>query len=224
MCLLAGCASSGQRPDDQGPAAGATQEAAGLSQTAEPAAQGSEGNAASESDSGEKPVLVVLGEEENDFDRAVSTRSGKKASDPNAYMLHPFGNSAGDVTAGTVAQADPGQPGQQEQTGQPKSRANAPKEYTVMVYIVGSNLESRLGAATSDINEMRDSGLDYDKANLLLYTGGSRRWVSDIPNDTNNVLDLSREEEARITAQTSSSANMGDAQTLAEFINYCTRN
>ena len=240
MCLLAGCASSGQRPDDQGPAAGATQEpasttqeAAGLSQTAEPAAQGAEGNAASESVSGEKPVLVVLGEEENDFDRAVSTRSGKKASDPNAYMLHPFGNSAGDVTAGTVAQADPGQPGQegqsgqpgqQEQTGQPGSRSNAPKEYTVMVYIVGSNLESRLGAATSDINEMRDSGLDYDKANLLLYTGGSRRWVSDIPNDTNNVLDLSREEEARITAQTSSSANMGDAQTLAEFINYCTRN
>ena len=44
-----------------------------------------------------------------------------------------------------------------------------------MVYIVGSNLESRLGAATSDIEEMRDAGLDFERANLLLYTGGSRR-------------------------------------------------
>ena len=239
--LLAGCASSGQRPDGQvqaagatqapaagstqAPAAGATQEtaagstqeAAGQSQGADPSAQGAEGNDAAESDAGEKPALVVLGEEENDFDRAVSTRSGKKASDPNAYMLHPFAGGDGGADAGTATQAE-------AESGQPENRSNVPKEYTVMVYIVGSNLESRLGAATSDINEMRDSGLDYGKANLLLYTGGSRRWVSDIPNDTNNVLDLSREEEVRITAQTRSSANMGAAQTLAEFINYCTRN
>ena len=81
--LLAGCASSGQRPDGQVQAAGSTQEAAGQSQGADPSAQGAEGNDAAESDAGEKPALVVLGEEENDFDRAVSTRSGKKASDPS---------------------------------------------------------------------------------------------------------------------------------------------
>ena len=215
VLLSAGCASSsGQRPED--PMAGTTQEAAGLSMTADPAAQGEEGDpSAAGSAAGEKPALVVLGEEEDDFDRAVSTRSGRKTMEPNAYMLRPLGGGNGSAAAGTAAQADP---------GQPESRSNAPKDYTVMVYIVGSNLESRLGAATSDIDEMKDSGLDYKKANLLLYTGGSRRWVSDIPNDVNSVLDLSKDEEVRITAQTGGSANMGDAQTLAEFINYCTRN
>ena len=108
--------------------------------------------------------------------------------------------------------------------GNTQSGGSAEKEYTVMIYIVGSNLESRVGAATSDIEEMEEAGLDYDKTNLLLYTGGSRRWVSDIPNDTNSVLDLSREEGSRIIAGTGESANMGSPRTLSAFINYCTDN
>ena len=64
-----------------------------------------------------------------------------------------------------------------------------------MVYIVGSNLESRYGSATNDIEEMRQAGLDFEKNNLLVYTGGSKRWVSDIPSTSNNVLDMSRDPE-----------------------------
>ena len=239
MLMLTGCvSSSGQHQDDQVTASNSTQNEASLSQTADPGTQGADPSvqgtdpsaqgtdlpletgtegtpapAASVAD--EKHALVVLGEEEDDFDRAVSTRSGKKTTDPNAYILRPFVGdasvTAADTDANTVVQP-------------PLPTTPKAKEYTIMVYIVGSNLESRLGAATSDIEEMRDAGLDFERANLLLYTGGSRRWVSDIPNDTNNVLDLSRGEGVRITAQTSRSANMGEAQTLAEFINYCTRN
>ena len=232
MLMLTGCvSSSGQHQDDQVTASNSTQNEASLSQTADPGTQGADPSAqgtdlpletgtegtpapaASVAD--EKLALVVLGEEEDNFDRAVSTRSGKKTTDPNAYILRPFVGdasvTAADTDANTVVQP-------------PLPTTPKAKEYTIMVYIVGSNLESRLGAATSDIEEMRDAGLDFERANLLLYTGGSRRWVSDIPNDTNNVLDLSRGEGVRITAQTSRSANMGEAQTLAEFINYCTRN
>ena len=98
-----------------------------------------------------------------------------------------------------------------------------------MVYIVGSNLESRYGSATNDIAEMRQAGLDYDKTNLLVYTGGSKRWVSDIPSTSNNVLDLSKDPEEkdskeRIVAHTDASANMGIPQTLSEFVSYCTEN
>ena len=155
--------------------------------------------------SGEKPTLVVMGEEEDTFDRAVKNRSSKSSADPDAYMIRES------AAAGAGA-------------GNTQSGGSAEKEYTVMIYIVGSNLESRVGAATSDIEEMEEAGLDYDKTNLLLYTGGSRRWVSDIPNDTNSVLDLSREEGSRIIAGTGESANMGSPRTLAEFVNYCTRN
>lgn len=177
----------------------------GGGQSATGKADGAENENADHSDKSEKPELEILGEEREDFYRAVDTRAQKTTSDPNAYKLKSLGDS-----------------GDQAATAQGQSQTA--KDYTMMVYIIGSNLESRLGAATYDIEEMRDAGLDYDKTNLLVYTGGSRRWVSDIPNNTNNVLDLSEDAETQITAQTSKSANMGDFQTLAEFINYSTQN
>ena len=96
----------------------------------------------------------------------------------------------------------------------------AKKNYTVMVYMVGSNLESRLGKATKDLWEMESAGLDFDNTNLLVYTGGSRRWTGDIPADHNNVLDLSRGEEERIVAQTAKNSDMGDRETFSSFLNF----
>ena len=40
------------------------------------------------------------------------------------------------------------------------------KEYTVMIYMIGSNLESVNASATSDLTEIENSGVDYSKANL----------------------------------------------------------
>ena len=98
------------------------------------------------------------------------------------------------------------------------------KDYTVMVYIIGSDLESRGGQATKDIEEMRRSGLDYENTNLVLYTGGARRWVSDIPNDKNCVIDMKNGETVDIIASTESTADMGSPETLREFLNFCTEN
>ncbi|MBQ5755793.1 MAG: hypothetical protein IIV88_00895, partial [Erysipelotrichaceae bacterium] len=98
------------------------------------------------------------------------------------------------------------------------------RDYTVMVYIVGSNLESRYGAASNDLLEMKEAGLDFNKTNLIVYTGGSKRWNSDIPTSSNSVLDLSQADEKRIIASTAEAADMGSPQTLAEFINYTTEN
>ena len=97
------------------------------------------------------------------------------------------------------------------------------KDYTVMVYMVGSNLESNLGNGTADIREMEAAGLDYDKANLILYTGGSRRWTGNIPADQNCVIDLSQKEDRRIVAHTEGNADMGAPETLAAFLNFAAR-
>ena len=96
------------------------------------------------------------------------------------------------------------------------------RDYTVMVYMIGSNLESSGGCASTDIEEMEAAGLDYSRTNLLLYTGGSMRWSSDIPCDRNCVLDMSRPSDDRIVASTSANADMGAPDTLASFINFCT--
>ena len=159
--------------------------------------------AESENNSG----LVILEEDEGDYRSAAGKRSAQ-GGDPAASLLH--------AVTGTEDDAKTGNGG-----------GNPEKEYTVMVYIVGSNLESRYGAATNDMEEMRAAGLDFDRTNLLVYTGGSKRWVSNIPNTSNNVLDMSvdtRSQTDRIMAQTDSSADMGLPETLAEFINYCTTN
>ena len=96
------------------------------------------------------------------------------------------------------------------------------KRWTVMVYMIGSNLESSLGAASNDIAEMEDSGIDFSESNLILYTGGSTRWQSDIPCDRNSILDLSRDQDDRIIASTEKNADMGAKETLTSFVNFCT--
>ena len=140
-----------------------------------------------------KPELVIMGEEAQDYSRAVQA---KKTEQTN-------------VRSGALYAAKDG----------PKALA---KDFTVMVYIVGSNLESRYGAATNDMKEMIGADLDFTRNNLLVYTGGSKRWTSAISNICNSVINMENGEQLEVTAQTSETADMGAAGTLAEFINYCT--
>ena len=143
----------------------------------------------------EKPELVIMGQESTDYSRAAKSRKN---------------DQAGGKTSALYAAKE-----------LPKV---ADKNFTVMVYIVGSNLESRYGAATNDINEMIGAGLDFTRNNLLIYTGGSKRWTSDISNTYNSIINMENGEELEVAAQTSETADMGAADTLAEFINYCTVN
>ncbi|MCR5795592.1 MAG: leucine-rich repeat protein [Solobacterium sp.] len=98
----------------------------------------------------------------------------------------------------------------------------AEKEYTLMIYMVGSDLESRNGAATGDLNEIENAGIDFSRMNVIVCAGGSRRWNSAVPNTQNSVLDMSKDWDERIVANTKSSADMGAPECLASFINYCT--
>ena len=95
------------------------------------------------------------------------------------------------------------------------------RDYTIMIYMVGSDLESRNGAATSDLHEIAESGIDFDQTNVIVYAGGTRRWNTDVPVTQNSVLDMSRPEDDRIIACTESNADMGAPSCLSNFINFC---
>ena len=95
------------------------------------------------------------------------------------------------------------------------------KSYTVMIYMIGSNLESRLGNATKDLEEIESAGLSFDDFNVVVYTGGSARWVGNVPCDRNCVLDMSLPEDNRIVAETEGNANMGLPETLSSFLSFC---
>ena len=143
----------------------------------------------------EKPDLVLMSEGSNDYSRAAENKRFADL-DPQTSELHAL--------SGTTKVME--------------------KDYTVMVYIVGSNLESRYGAASNDLDEMVASNLDYSKNNLIVYTGGSKRWNVKVPNNCNSVLNMEHGKDIQITAQTRETADMGTPETLSEFINYCTAN
>ena len=95
-----------------------------------------------------------------------------------------------------------------------------PKSYTIMVYLNGSDLETDHRAATIDLMEMMQSGFDEDEVNVIVFTGGTRRWhLSFIPNKKNTIFQLNQDAMTRLANV--GSASMGDPAVLAGFVNFC---
>lgn len=97
------------------------------------------------------------------------------------------------------------------------------KTKTVMIYLVGSNLESEGGAASSDIVEMMNSGVDTNANNVLIYTGGAQQWyLQGIPADQNCIYRL--EDDGFALVESYNAMNMGDSETLAGFLRFGVQN
>lgn len=103
------------------------------------------------------------------------------------------------------------------------SLKKAEKSKTIMIYIIGSDLESKQSSASLDILEMIDSGVNTDDVNILIFTGGSKKWgLEGIPADKNCIYKLTDgdfylEKELKRT-------NTTDKKTLTEFMKYCIAN
>lgn len=94
---------------------------------------------------------------------------------------------------------------------------------TIMIYMVGSDLESKYGAASEDILEMLSSNFDEENLQVVIYTGGSNKWEnSTIPEKANTVLTI--ENGTLTVVEKDSKMNMGDANTLSGFLNYAYTN
>jgi hypothetical protein len=94
---------------------------------------------------------------------------------------------------------------------------------TIMVYICGTDLESKNGMASSDIQEMAAASFG-DNVNLILYTGGCKKWkISDISNKNNQIYQVKDGKLIRLE-DNQGTASMTDPNTLTSFINYCKTN
>lgn len=96
--------------------------------------------------------------------------------------------------------------------------------HTLMVYMVGSDLESKGAAATNDLQEMAESGIDLSKVNLLVYAGGSKKWHNDNVSEDSGQTVLQLTENGFTNIATMASASMGEAESLTEFLNYANTN
>lgn len=101
--------------------------------------------------------------------------------------------------------------------------ARSVKPYTIMVYMNGSDLESENGMATDDIIEMLASGLDSRYANLVVFTGGTYRWMNDVIPDNKCTLWEIEGGFINMVANVGL-VDMGNAGTLSSFIDFSVRN
>lgn len=90
---------------------------------------------------------------------------------------------------------------------------------TIMIYMIGSDLESQYAAASSDIEEIKSSGIDFDDVNILIYTGGAKKWINgEIPDDKNAIFRVTSSGLVKLEEYEKSS--MTDPNNLTNFLNY----
>ena len=95
--------------------------------------------------------------------------------------------------------------------------------WTIMVYMCGTDLESRSGMASSDLGEMASANIP-DNVNIIVYTGGCNGWKTNgISNKTNQIFRV-RSGKMECLVDDDGDKAMTDPNTLVHFLDYCTSN
>lgn len=99
------------------------------------------------------------------------------------------------------------------------SLMNSDDSRVVMIYMVGSNLESQSGLATRDLYDLDYNKLSKNNTKVILIAGGTTSWKNNYI-DVNETSIYSLEESGfeKINARTKN--NMGSAENLSYFLNY----
>ena len=104
-----------------------------------------------------------------------------------------------------------------------KILGNGEDVITLMVYMCGTDLESKYGMATNDLREMASA--DYgDNVNIIVYTGGCNAWKTNgISSSVNQIYRVKRGGIENLVKDDGAKP-MTDPETLSSFIRYCAKN
>ena len=94
---------------------------------------------------------------------------------------------------------------------------------TILVYLCGTDLESQNGMGTSDLKEMTSATLG-SKVNLIVYTGGCRRWRNNVVSSSVNQIYQIQDGKLYCLEKDMGSASMTSPKTLSSFIKYGAEN
>ena len=95
------------------------------------------------------------------------------------------------------------------------------KDYTrtIMIYMAGSDLESKGGMATSELDFIDYNKIDNENINVVVIAGGSKKWNNDyISVDETSIFELTSTGFKKVLEQ--DKRNMGDSKTLSDFLNF----
>ncbi len=93
--------------------------------------------------------------------------------------------------------------------------------YTLCIYMCGSDLETKRGAASKNIDELLAAHLP-ENVQILLQTGGASTWRRhNIPSDS--ISRWKVEDGELVLLEQLPQANMGSSETLTGFLTFCAK-
>ena len=95
---------------------------------------------------------------------------------------------------------------------------NSSNSKTIMIYMAGSNLESDAALATSELEKIVPKNVDLEHVNVLVYTGGSKKWFNFVSAEENAIYKLEKDGFKKL--ETYDRYNMGESDTFETFLNY----
>lgn len=153
---------------------------------------------------------------------SAGTPSSGGVSLPQAQsvLMAPASNSwGGDSNLGKLNTSVA--PGAREKFFTPA--ANGGDTVTLMVYMCGTDLESKYGMATKDMMEMVNAQ-HSDKVNVLVFTGGCRQWKNQAVSSSANQIFRVVQGGLEMKVSNAGTAAMTDPNNLAGFIQWCAQN
>ena len=103
-----------------------------------------------------------------------------------------------------------------------KILGNGRDEVTLMIYLCGTDLESRSKMATSDIQEMIAADI-ADNVNVIVYTGGCKSWQNNAFSSKTNQIWQVTDKGVTCLEDNLGSKSMTDENTLSSFIKWCAK-
>ena len=99
---------------------------------------------------------------------------------------------------------------------------NGNDEVTLMIYLCGTDLESRSKMATSDLQEMINANL-AENINVLVFSGGCKQWQNNAMSNRTNQIWQIKDEGIVCLEKDLGSYSMTDPDTLSYFIRWCAK-
>ena len=97
------------------------------------------------------------------------------------------------------------------------------ESWSIYWYLCGSDLETNGGFATTDLSEMLEVTLP-ENVRVVIQTGGAAVWQNDFMDASKLQRWLFDSEGLQLVYEEDAAANMGDAQTLYDFLCFASEN
>lgn len=170
-------------------------------------------------------ALLGGGQQDSGAAAPVSQSTPSSGQSGGADLSALFGGlGGGSVSGGWEAPANTGRldetvaPGAREKYTQPLGGGK--DTVTLMVYMCGTDLESRSGMGTADLQEMLAADLGKN-VNLLVYTGGCFGWRNNqVSSKTNQIWQVKNGKLACLEKDLGA-VPMTDSATLCGYIRWC---